>query len=168
MQKVLGEESWKGIKVVPRANEAIAASREGTEAREVTVYEITFSAERISSNIDLAPANNPGGIDFNAKNMNVEVKGKESDKLYVISDNQKQQPTAYDLELIADNIQGFVPVIISIVPVTDFMGLLGLKDEDLKESDKLSAISDKQQPIAYNLELTADNRFTTRERKLWA
>jgi len=37
---------------------------------------------------------------------------------------------------IPDDFQGFVPVIINIMPVTDFMGLLGLKNIDRSQEIK--------------------------------
>ncbi|MDD3375318.1 MAG: hypothetical protein PHY73_06330 [Candidatus Omnitrophica bacterium] len=65
-----------------------------------------------------------GGIDFNAENMNVTTKGGE------INFN-----LPLDMQNItSSSIEGFVPIIINITPVTDFMGLLGLDaDDEIKE-----------------------------------
>ncbi|MDD3374224.1 MAG: hypothetical protein PHY73_00680, partial [Candidatus Omnitrophica bacterium] len=68
-----------------------------------------------------------GGIDFNAENMNVTTKGDEID-FNIPLDMQN---------ITSSSIEGFVPIIINITPVTDFMGLLGLKKDDLKEKKEV-------------------------------
>jgi len=72
-----------------------------------------------------------GGIDFNARNMNVQTKGEAID--FTLPENM----TVENLM----NAEGFVPVIISIVPVTDFMGLLGLSSEDIESGESSKEIS---------------------------
>ncbi|MDD3375525.1 MAG: hypothetical protein PHY73_07395 [Candidatus Omnitrophica bacterium] len=57
-----------------------------------------------------------GGIDFNDESMNVTTKG-DSINFNVPLDIQN---------ITSSSIEGFVPIIINIAPVTDFMGLLGL------------------------------------------
>ena len=107
-------------------------------------------------------ANGPGGIDFNAKNMNVKVRGEgveipiADSEEQRIADSEEQRiadsgerignteelnaksstlnansPELYTLN--ADDIQGFSPVIIQVVPITDFYGLLGLKEDDIQK-----------------------------------
>lgn len=62
----------------------------------------------------------PGGIDFNAKNMNVEIKGQGVD--FVVP------PELQGIDLNA--IEGVVPVIINIVPIANIFQALGLSPED--------------------------------------
>jgi cellulose synthase/poly-beta-1,6-N-acetylglucosamine synthase-like glycosyltransferase len=72
-----------------------------------------------------------GGIDFNAKNMNVETKGQGVD-LNVPENWQNLRP---------EDIIGFTPVIINVVPVTDFIKLLGLNNTDNELQAKSNANS---------------------------
>jgi hypothetical protein len=73
-------------------------------------------------------ASNTGGIDFNSQSMNLETRGQAID--FVL-------PVGVTAEGLMD-AQGFVPTIINMAPVTDFMGLLGLTKEDgeLKIEDR--------------------------------
>ncbi|MCX5680895.1 MAG: hypothetical protein NT079_01180, partial [Candidatus Omnitrophica bacterium] len=62
-----------------------------------------------------------GGIDFNAKNMNVETKGSSG-----IEYNLPPEWQGIDL----NSIQGLVPIIINITPVTNFYKLMGLNEKE--------------------------------------
>ena len=42
----------------------------------------------------------------------------------------------------SSSIEGFVPIIINITPVTNFIGLLGLDDTDKKDAEQISYISE--------------------------
>ncbi|MDP8265925.1 MAG: hypothetical protein P9M07_03150 [Candidatus Aceula meridiana] len=92
-----------------------------------------------SSNID-SKSDVVGGIDFNAKNMNVESTGSSS--------VQFNLPEGMTVEGFR-NIQGLVPVIISIIPVTDFYRLLGLNRENKpKDQQRQSKSYEELQPLA--------------------
>ncbi|MDD3375317.1 MAG: FHA domain-containing protein [Candidatus Omnitrophica bacterium] len=105
-------------------------SRSSANGTYVTYYRQVQAEDLDSENyytkFGVASSNLKGGIDFNAENMNVTTKGDEID---------------FDIPLDLQNItsssiEGFVPIIINITPVTDFMGLLGLREDDLKENDE--------------------------------
>ncbi|MDD3375772.1 MAG: hypothetical protein PHY73_08660 [Candidatus Omnitrophica bacterium] len=64
-----------------------------------------------------------GGIDFNAENMNVTTKGDEID--FNIPLDMKN--------ITSSSIEGFVPIIINITPVTDFSGFLGFNEDKSAE-----------------------------------
>jgi hypothetical protein len=71
----------------------------------------------------LAPPSDPntGGIDFNSKNFNLETTG-EGMEIPTLNFDPAQ------LEQM--NIDGFYPVIYSIVPVTNLPMLLGVSEND--------------------------------------
>ena len=56
----------------------------------------------------------PGGIDFNAKNLNLKEQGSSSEMPFTISTQ-------------GDQINGILPVIIKITPVTNLPSLLGVE-----------------------------------------
>jgi len=68
-----------------------------------------------------AKANPNGGIDLNARNMGLDVRGEKTD-------------VRFDKAIIGQfkrgDFSGVRPVIIKITPIADVMPLLGLKDED--------------------------------------
>jgi len=77
----------------------------------------------------------PGGIDFNAKNMNVNIKGEGARDLRVVGLKENQNPSNplflnSSSPILSDNIEGLTPVIINIVPVTNLYNLLGLLPEE--------------------------------------
>ncbi len=81
-----------------------------------------------------------GGIDFNAKNMNVSVKGEGAKDFRVkgIEENQNENPSNplilnSSSSIFSDHFEGLVPIIINVTPVTDFMGLLGLGEKEKLE-----------------------------------
>ena len=75
-----------------------------------------FSPENVQG------ADQLGGIDFNAENMNMTTRGKGVDLLL----------PALGTSVGPMDIQGLMPVILNVVPVADFMGLLGLSQEEQK------------------------------------
>ncbi|MFA6378923.1 MAG: hypothetical protein WCX16_03980, partial [Candidatus Omnitrophota bacterium] len=78
-----------------------------------------------------------GGIDFNSKNINVEIKGQAID--VALPDGITEENLM--------NAQGFVPVIINIVPVTNLYHLLGLaQEEDLEGEPKPMAQGNSNPP----------------------
>jgi tetratricopeptide (TPR) repeat protein len=80
------------------------------------------SSATVSSGIETSK-DKVGGIDFNAKNMNVNTTGDKMDFAL---------PEGMTLDGLM-NAEGLTPVIINMMPVMDFMGLLGLNKEDIKE-----------------------------------
>ena len=76
------------------------------------------------SQLEAQPASATGGIDFNAENMNVTTRGDEIN-FNIPIDMQ-------NIDFI--NFQGFVPIVVDIVPVTNFIGLLGLDDQEVSEN----------------------------------
>ncbi|MDD3374294.1 MAG: methyltransferase domain-containing protein [Candidatus Omnitrophica bacterium] len=79
------------------------------------------------TNDDMPNANDElkGGIDFNAQSFDIKTQGDEIDF-----------DVPLELQNIDfNNIQGFVPVIIDIVPITNIFFVLGLNEEDF-ENDK--------------------------------
>jgi len=91
-----------------------------------------------SSNIKKASSFIKGGIDFNEKNINITTSGGEIEFTIPL-----------DLQNISSSsIQGFVPIIINVTPLTNFTGLLGLDDTDKEDNERLSyvpeLVGDKQ------------------------
>ena len=74
----------------------------------------------------------PGGIDFNAKNINIEIQDSK-----VKSQNETQIPDTIFQNIDFTNIEGLVPVIINIVPITNFYQVMGLEPEG-ERIDQLS------------------------------
>ncbi|MDD3374098.1 MAG: hypothetical protein PHY73_00005 [Candidatus Omnitrophica bacterium] len=87
-------------------------------------------AAMISSGVQASSANRRsasdevGGIDFNAKNLELKRTGSSP-----IQFNLPPEWQGVDLE----NIPGFVPMIINITPVTDFSGFLGFNEDKSAE-----------------------------------
>jgi|GEM_PF-6464689 len=79
---------------------------------------------------------NTGGIDFNARSMNVNVKSSSETSSVDRETTNDVSPDA--LFTIPDNIQGFAPVIISITPITNIPELLGLGENPFREHHELS------------------------------
>jgi len=72
---------------------------------------------------------NPGGIDFNPTNLNLEQKGKNVGFQFNNKSLQNINP---------DSIQGIVPVIINITPIINFAPLLGeIESEDSMQLSSL-------------------------------
>lgn len=87
-------------------------------------------SQKLKINIQTDSAElNPGGIDFNPNQMNLQESGDQFDFEWL------NLPSADDAQIL--NIQGVVPVIIDIKPVTNFPMLLGLNDHDVQELTKL-------------------------------
>ncbi len=77
-----------------------------------------------SSPVEVTDAElNPGGIDFNAANLNITTKGEAID-FAMPADLENLRP---------EDVPGLVPVILNIVPVTDFIRLLGLTQAEAEE-----------------------------------
>ena len=70
----------------------------------------------------------PGGIDFNANNLNLKEQGSGVEIQFNFESLQGLQP---------DQVNGILPVIINITPVTNFPLLLGLSLENITQ-DELS------------------------------
>lgn len=70
-----------------------------------------------------------GGIDFNASNLNLKEQGQKVDINFSLGSLQNIQPS---------NVNGILPVIINITPVTNFPFLLGLSQE--KKEEELSQL----------------------------
>jgi len=84
---------------------------------------------RFKDNPDLAMlGDNVGGIDFNANNLHMKTQGEEI-KFTFPSNLQG---------IIPNSIDGVIPVIINIIPITNFSTLLGLNEE--KEEPALSLL----------------------------
>ncbi len=93
-----------------------------------------------------------GGIDFNAKNMNVKIREKEgkgslgslsSSGLLGSESSISSTSSINSIDFaIPDSIQGLTPVILNVVPVADFMGLLGLSTEEQKAVEAQLSQSD--------------------------
>jgi len=119
---------------IPFNKDSLEWFRKGyVEERKDLVIESMGIGERIvinekNSSSILNKKNLKGGIDFNAENMNIITKGDEIDFNLPL-----------DLQNISSSsIEGFVPIIINITPVTNFIGLLGLDD---KGDDLVNVIS---------------------------
>jgi len=67
-----------------------------------------------------------GGIDLMATDSVITTKGNGVEFM--------SPPELQGIDL--NSFEGFVPVIINIVPVTDFMGLLGLNESDVSDEEK--------------------------------
>jgi hypothetical protein len=67
---------------------------------------------------------NPGGIDFNAKNLNLKEQGQGQEINFSLDSLQNIRP---------DQVNGILPVIINITPVTNFPLLLGLSQDEKVE-----------------------------------
>ena len=83
-----------------------------------------------------------GGIDFNAKNMNVTATGSSS-----VDFTLPEGITAEGLM----NAQGFVPVIISITPVANIWTLMGLNREDAQELQRVQGLGEAMEPEKISL-----------------
>ncbi|MDO8580133.1 MAG: hypothetical protein Q7S13_01470 [Candidatus Omnitrophota bacterium] len=70
----------------------------------------------------------PGGIDFNAKNLNLKEQGQGQEINFSLDSLQNIQP---------DQVNGILPVIINIVPVTNLPLLLGLSQDNEEKISKL-------------------------------
>ena len=70
----------------------------------------------------------PGGIDFNADNLNLKEQGQKTDINFSFDDFQNIEPT---------NVNGILPVIINITPVTNFPLLIGLSQEKKEENNHI-------------------------------
>ncbi|MCX5681742.1 MAG: hypothetical protein NT079_05675 [Candidatus Omnitrophica bacterium] len=100
----------------------------------------TAGSKIVNANKGSVASDIKGGIDFNKQNMNVETKGEgvksllgSSSSLGSLSSEQNPTNTINSINaLTSDDITGFIPVIINIVPVTDFAGLLGLSKQDIE------------------------------------
>ncbi|MCK4829606.1 hypothetical protein KA005_78505, partial [bacterium] len=68
-------------------------------------------------------ASSPGGIDLNPRNIDIKTRG----------DGIKIQFPSFNQNLPINIIDGFVPVIINITPITNIPFLLGVESESLKE-----------------------------------
>ena len=91
--------------------------------------------------IKKASSNLKGGIDFNAENMDVTTKGDEIDF-----------DIPLDMQNIDfNNIEGFVPIIINITPIANFMGLLGLDDGE-NGIEKFSQVQEFIDPVVADYE----------------
>ena len=72
----------------------------------------------------------PGGIDFNANNLKINVRGQEIQ--FTVPENlQGIQP---------DSVNGITPVIINITPITNFLPLLGISDKKESDNQQLSRL----------------------------
>jgi len=71
-----------------------------------------------------------GGIDFNANNLNMKFEGEEI-KFSIPAGFQGIQP---------NHVNGLTPVIINIVPITNFTLLLGLSDRIKSDNQQLSQL----------------------------
>jgi hypothetical protein len=130
-------ENINGKYRLQKAGENSRRMPEGTVATiEIPLTSLEIKKSRIRQNIPsevFSPAvANTGGIDFNAKNMNVKTSGEKMD--FTLPENM----TVENLM----NAEGFVPVIINIVPITDFYGLLGLSKENIGGDKAQGAGSD--------------------------
>ncbi len=88
----------------------------------------------IGNHVDFAvlgnsPKETPGGIDFNSNNLNLKEQGQGDEFNFSFDKLQNIQPNA---------VNGILPVIINITPVTNFPALLGLSQDD--ESEQLSQL----------------------------
>jgi len=83
-----------------------------------------------------SPIENPGGIDMNPNNLNLQTQGGRFDF--------KLPMNSLDLQNI--RIDGFTPVIINVAPLTNLPLLLGLVDEDINENDPRYSILDPRLP----------------------
>jgi hypothetical protein len=96
----------------------------GSETEIQDLHENDFSSSFDSDFAMMGNTDNPGGIDFNANNLNLKEQG---------------QPTAihFNLEKFRDiqpeEINGVLPIIINITPVTNFPFLLGFSQETKEE-----------------------------------
>jgi hypothetical protein len=68
-----------------------------------------------------SPVENPGGIDFNPGMLNLRQEGQGADFEMDASLIESLQP---------DSVYGLQPVIINIIPITNFMPLLGMTDSE--------------------------------------
>ena len=66
----------------------------------------------------------PGGIDFNASNLNLREQGQNNDINFSLENLKNIEPAT---------VNGILPVIISITPVTNFPLLLGLSHDENEE-----------------------------------
>ena len=81
----------------------------------------------IPDNIELSAdlsTETPGGIDFNAKNLNLKEQGAAVEFPFNFDSLEGLQP---------EQVNGLLPVIINITPVTNFPLLLGLREDSRKE-----------------------------------
>ena len=118
---------------------------EGGEQLDKDVNELTM--EELHKAIDAAVAmareskpdnamaakakNDVGGIDFNPDALNLQQQGQTIDFKFDNTIFQNIQP---------NSVNGIVPIIINITPITNYLPLLGLSDTDDTEESKLSQI----------------------------
>ncbi|MDP8264039.1 MAG: class I SAM-dependent methyltransferase [Candidatus Aceula lacicola] len=105
----------------------------------VSIYEVTLSDKKILSNTE-APGNT-GGIDFVKDNWELETKG-EGIEFEIPAELQG---------IDFDSIQGFVPIIINIVPITNILSILGLNGEDLEGFEWAQEIQKADRPKELSL-----------------
>ena len=84
----------------------------------ITQEEVSNRSKQSSSGLIPQVEGREGGIDFKAENMDVTIKGDEIDFA---------MPANMNIESLM-NAEGLVPIIINIVPVTNFYKLLGLDE----------------------------------------
>jgi len=91
-----------------------------------------------------------GGIDFNAKNLDVKVREEEGSlgSLSSLGSTDQNDPANSINFIVPDDLQGLVPVIINIVPVTNLYNLLGLSTEkNLEGQTKPTAQKSSSLPL---------------------
>jgi len=111
-------------------------------------------AMKSTRSADGASTTREGGINFNSQNLNIQTKGA------------RIEIPMPDLKMLeATPIEGFVPVIINITPVTNLMMILGLSDKEepenatTKPSSTPKKISKRELPAIRDPELVGE--FTT-------
>jgi hypothetical protein len=153
IDKSLSDNTWKKLK---EKEERSARVLVRSVIENISSSGLVQKGAETFSNFDLDQASTgassgiqtPGGIDFNAKNMKVKTSGEGlaavNSEGYLVSSDGKRLDTSDQIpdtvsifqNINWDNIQGFVPVIINIVPVTDFYGLLGLANPQAQKPAK--------------------------------
>lgn len=90
----------------------------------------SIDGKRENKHKDKAMLAAPGGIDFNTNNLKLKEQGQHNNIEFSLDNIKNIQP---------DKINGFLPVIINIMPVTNLPFLLGLSQEE--EAEELSNLS---------------------------
>lgn len=112
-----------------RAAKTIDFPSEGFSIVAAEAASSSLTAEDIpgDSRMNFNQAQAPGGIDFDADGFEIEARGKG-----IALDISEIDITALS------QAEGFVPIIINIVPITNFNMLMGLNEEGGKEDEILS------------------------------
>ncbi len=123
----LGSNHVEGIREILTSQNVLVQAALEFDQWDAYGDQIVFDKALLSQDIDEARRNNPGGIDLDAAHLDITIDGDARG----VELNKPMMP------INAQEIRGFVPVIIQVVPITNMPLLLGQESVPPSQPDKI-------------------------------